>query len=120
MVEMFRQSWRWSLGHRGLLRGLRRVHVCKTSDATARPDGVYFVFELLWRGVGDGMVDTLLLTIFPGLVAYKLQQGTSPAEGEAAVTAVMLPLVLVITATYHLGYPQYRQDGVSRRRRETC
>jgi len=26
----------------------------------------------------------------------------------------MLPLVIIITATYHLGYPQYRQDGLSR------
>jgi hypothetical protein len=23
-------------------------------------------------------------------------------------------LVLLVTATYHLGYPQYRQDGLSR------
>ena len=23
-----------------------------------------------------------------------------------------LPLVLLITATYHLGYPQFREDGV--------
>ncbi len=26
----------------------------------------------------------------------------------------MLPLVIIVTATYHLGYPQYRQDGLSR------
>ena len=25
-----------------------------------------------------------------------------------------LPLVLIITATYHWGYPQYRQDGLTR------
>ncbi len=25
-----------------------------------------------------------------------------------------MPLVLLITATYHLGYPQYREDGVGK------
>jgi hypothetical protein len=26
----------------------------------------------------------------------------------------MLPLVVALTATYHLGYPQYRDDGIGR------
>ena len=30
---------------------------------------------LLWRGAGYGLVDTLLLTVFPCLVAYRLLQG---------------------------------------------
>ena len=29
-------------------------------------------------------------------------------------TALTLPLVLVITATYHWGYPQYRENGLGR------
>jgi hypothetical protein len=35
-------------------------------------------------------------------------------KGKLRLTALMLPLVLVITATYHWGYPQYREDGLSR------
>ncbi len=27
---------------------------------------------------------------------------------------VLGPLVIIVTATYHLGYPQYRQDGIRR------
>ena len=113
--EIFRRRWRWSLGVGVILAAFLVLNVFNTSDATARPDGAYFAFELLWRGVGYGMVDTLLLTIFPCFVAYQLVHGNVEGwRGKARLTAVMLPLVLVITATYHLGYPQYRDDGLGR------
>jgi hypothetical protein len=112
---IFRCRWRWSVGIGTVLATVLVLNVFKTSDATPRPQGAYFVFELLWRGVGYGVVDTILLTIFPCLVAYKLLRGrVEGLKGKLRLTAVMLPLVIIITATYHLGYPQYRQDGVSR------
>lgn len=115
MREIFRRRWRWSLGVGVILAAFLVLNVFNTSDATARPDGAYFAFELLWRGVGYGMVDTLLLTIFPCFVAYQLVHGNVEGwRGKARLTAVMLPLVLVLTATYHLGYPQYRDDGLGR------
>jgi hypothetical protein len=115
MGEIFRRSWRWSLGVGVALAVFLVVNVFNTSGATARPHGAYFVFELLWRGVGYGVIDTLLLTIFPCFVAYKLLHGhVGGLKGKLRFTALMLPLVLIITATYHLGYPQYREDGLSR------
>jgi hypothetical protein len=114
-AEIFRQRWRWSLGAGVVLAAFLVFNVFKTSDATARPHGAYFVFELLWRGVGYGIVDTLLLTIFPCFVAYKLLHGHAVGlKGKLRFTALMWPVVLLVTATYHLGYPQYRQDGLSR------
>ena len=77
--------------------------------------GAYFAFALLWRGVGYGVVDTLLLTILPCFVAYKVLHGhVAGLKGKLRFTALALPLVIVVTATYHWGYPQYRQDGLSR------
>jgi hypothetical protein len=115
VAEIFRRRWRWSLGLGVVLAAFLVFNVFSTSDATARPHGAYFVFELLWRGVGYGAIDTLLLTIFPCFVVYKLLDGhVAGPKGKLRFTALMLPLVLLITATYHLGYPQYRQDGVSR------
>jgi hypothetical protein len=115
MGKIFRSRWRWSLALGVVLAAFLVFNVFNTSDATTRPHGAYFVFELLWRGVGYGVIDTLLLTIFPCFIAYKLLHGhVAGLKGRLRFTALMLPLVLVITATYHLGYPQYRQDGVSR------
>jgi hypothetical protein len=115
VAAIFRRRWRWSIGVGVLLAVFLVFNVLNTEDATARPHGAYFVFELLWRGVGYGLVDTLLLTIFPCFVAYKLLHGrVDGLRGKLRLTALMLPLVLVITATYHWGYPQYREDGLSR------
>ena len=115
VAEVFRCRWRWSLGLGVVLAVFLVFNVFNTEDATARPHGAYFVFELLWRGVGYGLVDTLLLTVFPCLVAYRLLHGhVGDHKGKLRFTALMLPLVIIVTAIYHLGYPQYRQDGLTR------
>jgi hypothetical protein len=115
VAAIFLRRWRWSLGVGALLAVFLVFNVFNTSDATARPHGAYFVFELLWRGVGYGLIDTLLLTIFPCFVAYRLLHGrVDGLKGKLRFTALALPLVLVITATYHWGYPQYREDGLGR------
>ena len=115
VTEVFRRRWRWSLGIGVVLAGFLVLNVVNTEDATARPHGAYFAFELLWRGVGYGIIDTLLLTVFPCLVACQLLRGhVGGLKSKLRLTAMMLPLVIVVTATYHLGYPQYRQDGVGR------
>jgi hypothetical protein len=115
LAKIFRRRWRWSLGVGVILTVFLVFNVFTTSDATARPHGAYFVFELLWRGFGYGLIDTLLLTIFPCVVAYKLLHGhVEGLKGKLRFTALTLPLVFIVTATYHWGYPQYREDGLSR------
>jgi hypothetical protein len=115
VASIFRGRRRWSLAVGVVVAVFLVFNVLRGTDATARPGGGYFVFELLWRGVGYGVVDTLLLTAFPGLVAYSLLHGRIDGlKGRLRFTALMLPLVLIITAGYHWGYPQYRQDGLSR------
>ena len=115
MAEIFRVRRRWSVGIGVVLAAFLVFNVFNTEDATARPHGAYFVFELAWRGVGYALVDTLLLTVVPCLLAYTLLHGhVGGLEGKLRFTALALPLVMLVTATYHLGYPQYRQDGLSR------
>lgn len=114
-VDVLRDRWRWSVGLGVVLAAFLVFNVFNTGDATARPHGAYFVFELAWRGVGYALVDTLLLTVFPCLLAYSLlHERVGGLKGKLRFTALALPLVMVVTATYHLGYPQYRQDGLGR------
>jgi hypothetical protein len=115
VAEVFRRRWRWSLAIGALLAAFLVFNVIRSEDPTARPHGAYFVFELAWRGVGYALVDTLLLTAFPTLLAYTLLHGhVDGLKGRLRFTALALPLVMLVTATYHLGYPQYRQDGIGR------
>jgi hypothetical protein len=105
-------AWPWSVAL-GVLAAVAVAGNVLGEDATDRPGGAYFAFELLWRGVTYGAVDALLLSVFPGMVAYSILRGrVGGFMGKVRFAALALPLVLVITATYHLGYPQYREDGV--------
>jgi hypothetical protein len=104
----------WKLGVvLGLVFGFALVRNVLSEHATPRPDGPYFVFELVWRGGIYGAVDALLLTVLPCLVVYRALGGRLATwRRRMAYFAASLALVVTITAVYHLGYEQYRHDGV--------
>ena len=82
-------------------------------EATPRPAGLYFVFEMFWRGAVYGVVDALLLSAFPGLVALGVMR--SDVAGPLRRTAygmLTLILVLVVTVGYHVGYDELRDRDV--------
>jgi hypothetical protein len=107
-----RRNWRWGL-LAGAVVGVPVVNNVFSETETARPDGVYFAFELLWRGATYGAMDAVLLTVFPCLVVYHALGGSLPTwRKRLAYFAGSLVLVMTITATYHLGYDHYRDDGV--------
>jgi hypothetical protein len=112
--ELFVRNWRWSLGL-GVLAAVYLVFtVLSREDSTTRPGGLYFAFSIAWRGVIYGAVDALLLTAFPVAVAYALVSDRIGNIAERVRFAVLsLVLVSIITATYHLGYEQFREDGVA-------
>jgi hypothetical protein len=74
-------------------------------------NGWRFAFEILWRGVVYGTVDALTLFVFPAAVAYLLMRGNREgARRKLGFAGLALALSLVVTTSYHLGYPEYR-DG---------
>lgn len=110
--ETLRRNWRWGLAA-GVVLGVPIVSNVFTETETARPDGVYFAFELLWRGAAYGAFDAILLTVFPCLIVYRALGGPLGTwRRRLAYFGVSLALVMTITATYHLGYDRYRDDGV--------
>lgn len=97
----------------GLVFGVALVRNVLSQDATPRPDGAYFIFELIWRGGIYGAVDALLLTVLPCLIVYRSLGGQLATwRRRIAYFAASVALVLTITAAYHLGYSQYRDDGI--------
>ncbi len=112
VAAMFRENWRWSLAL-GLPVAAFVVANVLSRDSTPGPGGAYAVFEAGWRGLVYGIVDALLLTAFPAAVSFSLLSGRVAGFGRRAVfAAVMLPMVIVITGAYHLGYEQFREDGI--------
>ncbi len=104
----------WKLGVLlGIVVGAVLVRNVLSESATPRPHGAYYVFELIWRGGIYGAVDALLLTVLPCLVVYRaLGSRLGTWSRRLAYFGASLALVVAMTAIYHLGYTQYRQDGV--------
>jgi hypothetical protein len=109
---MIRRRWRRSLTL-GLLAGAFVVSRVLAETATPGPGGARYVFELLWRGAFYGTVDALLLTVFPCLVMLGLlASDVRGATRKIVYFAGSLALVLTITGTYHLGFEQFRRNGI--------
>jgi hypothetical protein len=107
------QHWRLSLLLGAAMAAVLVVLVLRREDSTPRPDGAYFAFTLVWRGVLYGAADALLLSAFPAAVAWVILERDLRGLGrKAAFAGLALGLTLVITAVYHLGYEQFREDGV--------
>lgn len=113
VVGLFARNWRWSLGLGVVATVAVVAAVLNREDSTPGPGGAYLVFSVVWRGLLYGAVDALLLSAFPVAVAYALLgRRLDGLARKAAFGGISLALVMVITATYHLGYEQFREDGV--------
>jgi inhibitor of cysteine peptidase len=114
VAGLFTRSWRWSLGIGVLAAAFLVLGVLQREDSTPHPDGLYFTFTIGWRGVLYGVIDALILTAFPIAVAYALfRSRLDTIFRRTGFAALALLLSLTITATYHLGYEQFREDGVA-------
>jgi hypothetical protein len=113
VVGLFRQNWRLSLVVGAFSTAFVVWNVLGRTDSTPHPDGPYFAFEVAWRGALYGVVDALLLTALPVAVAYGVMRGRiSGLVARAKFAVLAMGMIVTITAVYHLGYEQFREDGV--------
>jgi hypothetical protein len=115
MTDVMTRGWKFSLALGIASAAFVIWSVLGRIAPTPHPSGAYFVFEIGWRGTVYGIVDALLLSAFPGLIARELMQrrltGIRRRIGYGALT---LALVAIITATYHAGYKDLQNvQGIS-------
>lgn len=114
--EPLRDLWRLNLARSlavGALAGVAVVTIVFSGAATEHPDGWRWWFEIGWRGVVYGCVDALTLFVFPAAVAYLLMHGDRRgARRKIGYAGLVLALSLVVSASYHLGYPGYRDSDL--------
>lgn len=115
--RMFRQRWVLALALGLVFAGVMALIALRTEDATPRPDGIELVAAVLWRGVVYGLTDGLLLSVFPILVVFAAFAGTKLREqwlGKMAIGLAALVASVAMTASYHLGYSDFRSEKVGR------
>ena len=84
------------------------VHV---ESATTRPGGLELAGAVAWRGLVYGAADGLLLSAFPILAVFAAFAGNrlrTRLWGNVLIGIVALAASLVMTATYHVGYSDFR------------
>ena len=96
----------WSVAVGGVV-AVAMVRNVMNEASMAHPSGIFYWFEILWRGVLYGTVDALVLFVFPAMVAYLLLRDADRGR-RLRFAGLTLLLSMGITATYHLGYPQFR------------
>ena len=108
LIPMFRMNLAWSVGV-GAIVAFALARTVLNDPSTTHPTGAFYVFELAWRGLAYGTVDALALFVFPAAVAHLLMNGDrTGARRKLAFAGLTLVLSFGITATYHLGYAQFR------------
>jgi hypothetical protein len=110
--QALRDLWRHHLGYSlavGAVVGGGLAAMVFSQAATDHPDGWRFVFEIIWRGITYGTVDAVTLFVFPAAVAYLLMHGNRDGvKRRVGYAGLALALSMLVSTSYHLGYPEYR------------
>jgi hypothetical protein len=87
----------------------------QSQPASAPPGGLELGLALAWLGLAYGAIDALLLNVMPPLAvwrAFEAQGWTASRLGRLLAGAAGLLGSLLVTATYHLGFAEYRGPGL--------
>jgi hypothetical protein len=82
--------------------------------SSAVPDGWHLVLALGWVGLAYGVIDALLLNVFPVLAVQGAAFFDSPPPLQSRLVQGLLALVasLAITVIYHLGYSEFQGAAI--------
>ena len=107
------RRWRLAVALGLVFAAASAMIVVRSEDATPHPGGLEFLAALGWRGVVYGAADGVLLSAFPILVVFAALRRTRLRRrrgGLLAAGALALAASLAMTATYHLGYADFRSS----------
>jgi len=117
-IDLWRHFWdRPFLGLLGAaLAGAFVISNVLSQPVSPTPEGWGLVFAAFWLGIVYGVLDALLLSVMPVVAAWfaftQAGRMTTP-RGRLLVAAGALAASLVVTAAYHLGYPEFRGPQVA-------
>jgi hypothetical protein len=113
--DLILRHWPWGLVGAAIV-GAFVVKNVLSQPAFPRPHGFELAFDLVWFGVVYGTLDALLLSIMPVLATWQAFSSlgwTVTWPGRLAAGAAAIVASLLVTAAYHLGYPEFRSPSVA-------
>jgi len=108
--ELLRHNWIWGLIG-AIILAVFTIKNVLSQPVSPRSAGLPLALDLLWSGIVYGLTDALLLTVLPVFAtwqAFTLLNWTTSWLGKILVGVIALLASVLVTAAYHLGYPEYR------------
>jgi hypothetical protein len=106
----------WYLGLLGA--GAASVVVIRnvlSQPPSEKQKGSALILDIIWPGFAYGLIDALLLSVLP-ILAVKTAFASSDWiigwSGQIGLGGIALLASFIVTAVYHLGYPEYRGKKV--------
>jgi hypothetical protein len=112
--EMILHNWVGGLAGAILLAAFLIKNIL-SQPASRSTKGLLLVWDVLWLGVIYGLADALLLSVFPVLAAWQafdLLGWTMGWYGTLLVGLIAVLASLLVTVSYHFGFPEYQGKGM--------
>lgn len=113
VLDTLLRHWVWGLILAVPL-GFFTVYNILSQPSSPRTEGLQLVFDLIWLGIVYGLIDALFLSVLPVLATWKAFAAlgwTTHWWGKIVVSILAIFASILVTAAYHLGYPEYRVAG---------
>ena len=114
LLELFGENWVMGI----LAGGLVSVFLVKTvrnQPLSRHTYGAELTLDIAWSGLAYGMIDALFLNVMPVVAILAGMSHFAWVEtllGKVVLGFVGLLASLLVTLTYHLGYPEFRNKSV--------
>jgi hypothetical protein len=115
VVREVRHHWAWGV-LAGAIVGAFTVANVLSQLASAVPAGLDLVFALFWLGLVYGTLDALLLSVLPVYATWHALTSLGWTErwiGRLAAGLLALGASVLITAAYHMGFPEYQSGALA-------
>lgn len=114
LASLARTHWRWG-AVAGVVGGVALVLAVQRETGAPRPEGARLAWDLFWLGLVYGIADALLLNVLPVVATFRAAARlgwTGDWPRRIGVAALAIAASMVVTAAYHLGYPEFQGADV--------
>jgi hypothetical protein len=94
--------------------GVVTIRNVLSQPSSPRSKGFTLAFDLLWSGFLYGLIDGLLLSVFPVIAvwqAFSQSDWTANWPGKILVWLFAILASMFVTSAYHIGYTEFRRKG---------
>ncbi len=114
LAGVLAKNWIWGILVGGAI-SLFLVKTVRAQPLSRRTYGSELVLDVTWAGLVYGLIDALFLNVMPVMAVWlggSQFAWAGTVAGKIGLAILGLVASLLVTLTYHLGYPEFRNRSV--------